>query len=64
MQPSDPIPPDTKQTSAWNVLPWIAIIALGSFATWRLEAGGPVALAAAFITGGALLVYGLSGFRK
>ena len=41
-----------------------AIIALGSLATWNLEAGGPVALAAAFITAGVLIVYGLWGFRK
>jgi hypothetical protein len=62
MQPSDRIPPDMKQ-----VLAWIAIIALGSFAMWHLEAGGPVgpaALAAVFITGGALIVYGLWGIWK
>lgn len=62
MQPSDPIPPDTKK-----ILAWIAIIALSSIAMWHLEAGGPVgpvALAAVFITGGALLVYGLWGFGK
>lgn len=64
MQPTDPLPPNAKPTSVWTILPWMAIIALGSFATWHLETGGPVALAAAFVTAGALFVYGLWDFYK
>lgn len=56
-------PPEPQPWSGRMIAAFIVVIALGAFASSNLEAGGTVAVIAAFVTGGALLIYGLSGPR-